>query len=74
MVLALVFCVNHIIKLYSEKDAVRLQQINDVKIALEAVAKSTDNLTSAEQRMAENTIATKELLAVTRALHNKGQV
>ena len=74
LVIALCLCVRHIISLYKEKDGIRIQQIADTKIALEAVAKSTDNLDSAEQRMVQNTDATKELLAVTRALLNKGQV
>lgn len=74
LVIALCLCIRHIVFLYKDKDTVRLQQISDVKIALEAVAKSTDNLNNAEERMAENNIATKELLAVTRALQNKGQV
>lgn len=55
-------------------DDIRLQQINDVKIAMEVVSKSTDNLNGAEERMAENNTAMKELLAVVRSLINKGQV
>ena len=74
LVLALIFCVRHIIVLYGDKDTIRLQQIADTRVALEAVAKSTDNLNSAEERMVANTDATKELLAVTRSLVNKGQV
>jgi len=74
LVLAVIFLTNHIIKLYKDKDDVRKEQIADTRIALEAVAKSTDNLNSAEERMVQNTDATKELLAVTRSLLNKGQI
>lgn len=70
LVLTVIFLANHIIKLYGEKDDIRLQQISDTKVALEAVAKSTDNLNSAEERMVANTDATKELLAI---LRNRGQ-
>jgi hypothetical protein len=73
LVIALGLCLRHIITLYKEKDAIRKEQIGDTKIALEAVAKSTDNLNSAEERMAMQTEATKELLAVTRSLMNKGR-
>lgn len=55
-------------------DTIRVQQISDVKVALEAVAKSTENISSAEERMAANTEATKELVAMARVLINKGQV
>lgn len=85
LVIAVCLCVRHIIKLYrekeeqatklnAEKDAIRIQQIADTKIALEAVAKSTDNLSSTEDRMAENNAAMKEFLAVARSLLNKGQI
>ena len=68
------FCVRHIISLYGEKDAIRLTQISDTKLALDAVSKSTENINSAEERMALNNEAVKELLAVTRAMMNKGQL
>jgi len=55
-------------------DQIRLQQISDVRVALDAVTKSTENINSAEERMALNNEAVKELLAVTRAMMNKGQV
>jgi len=71
---AMVFCVRHIIVLYGRIDGIRKDQINDTRIALEAVSKSTDNLNSAEERMVANTEATKELLAVTRSMMNRGQV
>lgn len=69
---ALIFCVRHIIVMYGEKDAIRLQQINDTKIALEAVSKSTDNLTNAEERMTEQTALLKEWVIVTRNAQSKG--
>ena len=74
LTLALMFCVRHIISLYKEKDAIRLTQISDTKLALDAVSKSTENINSAEERMALNNEAVKELLAVTRAMMNKGQL
>ena len=74
LVLALIFCVRHIITLYTAMDAIRLTQISDTKLALDAVTKSTENINSAEERMALNNEAVKELLAVTRAMMNKGQV
>lgn len=71
LTLALIFCVRHIISLYGEKDTIRLQQINDTKIALEAVTKSTDNLNNAEDRMTEQTALLKEWVIVTRAQQTK---
>lgn len=53
-------------------DDIRLQQISDVKLALEVVSKSTDNLASAEQRMSENNAAMKDWLAVSRSQQAKG--
>ncbi len=55
-------------------DEIRLQQISDVKLALEVVSKSTDRMASAEERMGLQTEANKELVAVAKALLNKGQV
>lgn len=72
LVIALCLCIRHIVTLYKEKDAIRLEQISDTKVALEAVAKSTDNLESAEERMSLQTEASKELIAVARSLMNKG--
>lgn len=74
LALALMFCVRHIITLYTAMDAIRLTQISDTKLALDAVSKSTENINSAEERMALNNEAVKELLAVTRSLINKGQL
>lgn len=74
LTVALIFCVHHIIKLYAEKDVIRLQQISDTKIALEAVSKSTENLDNAEQRMSEQTALLKEWVIVARAQQNKGQL
>lgn len=74
LVLALIFCVRHIITLYKAMDAIRLTQISDTKLALDAVTKSTENINSAEERMSLNNEAVKELLAVTRSLINKGQL
>ena len=54
-------------------DGIRLQQISDVKLALEVVSKSTDNLASAEERMSENNAVMKDWLAVSRAQMAKGQ-
>lgn len=54
-------------------DDIRLQQISDVKLALEVVSKSTDNLASAEERMSENNAVMKDWLAVSRAQQAKGQ-
>ena len=54
-------------------DDIRLTQISDVKLALEVVSKSTDNLASAEERMSENNAVMKDWLAVSRAQQAKGQ-
>lgn len=72
LALAVIFLIRHIITLYKEKDDIRLEQINDTKQALQAVAKSTDNLASAEDRMTAQTEATKELVAMARGILNKG--
>lgn len=53
--------------LTAEKDAIRVQQIGDTRIALEAVAKSTDNLEGAETRMVENNTLVKELITIFRS-------
>lgn len=53
-------------------DDIRLQQISDVKLALEVVSKSTDNLANAEQRMSENNAVMKDWLAVSRSQQAKG--
>lgn len=55
-------------------DEIRAQQILDTKIALEAVAKSTDRIADAEERQHAQTEATKELVAMVRVIINKGQV
>lgn len=55
-------------------DDIRVEQIKDTKLALEVVAKSTDKMASAEERMALQTEASKEMLAVAKVLLNKGQV
>lgn len=73
LTLALMFCVRHIIKLYADKDVIRKEQINDTKIALEAVSKSTDNLENTEQRMSEQTALLKEWVIVARAQQSRGQ-
>lgn len=73
LTLALMFCVRHIIKLYADKDVIRKEQINDTKIALEAVSKSTDKLENTEQRMSEQTALLKEWVIVARAQQSRGQ-
>lgn len=55
-------------------DGIRVEQIKDTKLALEVVAKSTEKMASAEERMALQTEASKEMLAVAKVLLNKGQV
>lgn len=68
LLLAAVIWQNHKI------DSIRLQQIGDTKIALEAVAKSTDNVAESEERQKAQTEATKELVAMVKVLINKGQL
>lgn len=53
-------------------DEIRVQQIGDTKVAMEAVTKSTDNLNNAEERMTEQTALLKEWVIVSRAQQNKG--
>lgn len=53
-------------------DEIRLQQINDTRVAFEAVSKSTDNLASAEERMSEQTAVLKEWIILQRAQQSKG--
>lgn len=53
-------------------DEIRVQQIGDTKIAMEAVTKSTDNLNNAEERMTEQTALLKEWVIISRAQQNKG--
>lgn len=55
-------------------DDIRVQQISDTKLALDVVAKSTEKMASAEERMVLQTEANRELLAVAKVLLNKGQV
>ena len=55
-------------------DDIRVEQIKDTKLALEVVAKSTDKMASAEERMSLQTEASKEVLAVAKVLLNKGQI
>lgn len=55
-------------------DDIRVEQISDTKIALDVVAKSTDKMASAEERMVLQTEANRELIAVAKVLLNKGQV
>ncbi len=55
-------------------DEIRLQQINDVKLALDVVSKSTDRMASAEERMGLQTEANKELVAVAKTLLNRGKI
>lgn len=67
-------CIGGLVWQNKKIDTIRVQQISDVKVALEAVAKSTDNLSKQEDRQLAQTEATKELVAMVRLLINKGQV
>lgn len=55
-------------------DTIRVEQNNDTKTSIAAVAKALDSINTAQERMHANTEASKELLAVVRAMVNKGQV
>lgn len=55
-------------------DGIRLEQIADTKTALSVVAKSTENISKADERQLAQTEASKELVAMVRVLINKGQV
>lgn len=65
-------CIAGLIWQNKKIDSIRVQQINDTKLALEAVSKSTDNLNNAEDRMTEQTALLKEWVIVARAQQNRG--
>lgn len=64
----------HIITLYKERDEIRVEQHADTKASIVAITKALESIDTAQERMAANTEASKELLAVVRSMVNKGQV
>ncbi len=67
-------CIAGLIWQNKKIDDIRIQQIADTKTALDVVAKSTDNISRADERQLAQTEASKELIAMIRVLINKGQV
>lgn len=64
----------HIVTLYKQLDAIRVEQNNDTKTSIVAIAKALDSIDTAQERMNANTEASKELLAVVRSMVSRGQI
>lgn len=55
-------------------DEIRQEQIRDTKVALEAVSKSAQAISEADDRQTAQIEASKELVAMIKVLINKGQL